>query len=750
MKKYLLVLFANLLFVAGTAIGQSTPEDQSAAPYFFVQSDAPDLDHLPLKSSTAEVNIAGVIADVVITQTYRNEGGRPLEAIYVFPGSTRAAVYGMEMRIGERTIIAEIREKEQAREEYEAAKEEGKRASLLEQERPNVFQMNVANIMPGDEIQVVLRYTELLIPEEGVYSFVYPTVVGPRYTGESTTTASTQNNFTATPYLHEGEMAPYDFDLAVNINAGLPIQEVGSITHQLDLTFPNAHAAEIRLPEEQKAAAGNRDFVLNYRLSGGQIESGLVLYEHEDENFFLLMVQPPKRVEVDEIPPREYVFVVDVSGSMHGFPLNVAKQLMRDLLVGLRPVDQFNVMLFSGGSQVLASESLHCTPENIERGLTFVENASGGGGTNLLSALNRALELPRCTEDISRSFVVVTDGYVSVEQETYELIRNKLDEANLFAFGIGSSVNRYIIEGMAHVGMSEPLIVLNQQDANEKADQFREYIAAPVLTRVKVDFGSFEVYDVEPPTIPDVLAERPVIIYGKYNGTPQGTIKLTGHTGGGKYKARFAVEEVQPEARNAAIRYLWARERIRLLDDYGQLSYSGDFSEEVTALGLTYNLMTAYTSFIAVDNVPVAEGEDAETVQQPIPLPQGVSDYAIGFDLGIEGVTSFMDSVQATPEKVIVIGSLDARVDLLIQAQLKAWLIGQFATLKECMDLPEGTFELVIRLDGSGQLVAYEVANKELTQQEEHCLDEHLLTWQYPADLPATGLEVSVQITIAQ
>ena len=191
-ERWLMVISALVfLFTWSLASGQQqVSEDRTLSPYFIVVSDNPDTDRLPLKSTSAAVNISGVIADVLVTQVYKNDGKKPLEAIYVFPASTRVAVYGMKMTIGKRVIEAKINRRDEARKEYEKAKEAGKSASLLEQQRPNVFQMNVANIMPGDEIKVELKYTELLIPTDRVYEFVYPTVVGPRYSNQKAGSAA--------------------------------------------------------------------------------------------------------------------------------------------------------------------------------------------------------------------------------------------------------------------------------------------------------------------------------------------------------------------------------------------------------------------------------------------------------------------------------------------------------------------------------------------------------------------------------
>ena len=241
--------------------------DKTLSPYFFVKSNNPNLDQLPLKATFAEVNIAGVIANVSVVQEYANEGKNPIEAIYVFPASTRAAVYSMKMTIGERTIVAKISEREKARKDYEEAKQQGKSASLLEQDRPNVFQMNVANIMPGDHIRVELRYTELLIPEDGVYEFVYPTVVGPRYSNQPAVTAPPREQWVSNPYTHEGEKPMYDFNITCSLSTGLAVSDVKCSTHKTDIKFDSPSDASVTLMPEEKNG-GNRDFILRYRLAG--------------------------------------------------------------------------------------------------------------------------------------------------------------------------------------------------------------------------------------------------------------------------------------------------------------------------------------------------------------------------------------------------------------------------------------------------------------------------------------------------
>ncbi|RYF76699.1 MAG: VWA domain-containing protein, partial [Comamonadaceae bacterium] len=390
----------------------SASRQKTESPYFFVKSDSPELDRLPLKSTQVDVRIAGVIADVTVTQSYRNEGTRPIEAKYVFPGSTKAAVGGLNVRLGDRLITAQIREKQQARIEYETAKSEGKTAALLEQHLPNVFQMNVAHILPGDDVKVELRYTELLVPQGGNYQFVFPTVVGPRY--NSPQSENVQAKWVAQPTLREGVAPATQFTFKASIDTPMGLQEVRSRTHAIDVkkSEGNQHA-EIALKNDGRPL-DNRDVVLDYRLAGEQIQSGLLLHKGTGpdgtgsaENFFLAMIEPPKAVAAAAINPRDYIFVVDISGSMHGFPLDTAKGVLERLIGGLRPSDTFNVLLFSGSNRMLNDKSVPATSANIAQAIATIGNHRASGSTELIPALKRVYAEPK-PEGVSRSIVVVT------------------------------------------------------------------------------------------------------------------------------------------------------------------------------------------------------------------------------------------------------------------------------------------------------------------------------------------------------
>ncbi|TNF37154.1 MAG: VWA domain-containing protein [Deltaproteobacteria bacterium] len=757
-----LALMSALPSVASARSGAPEGDlDRSQSPYFVVKGAKPGVDTMPLESTRADVAIAGTIAKVRVTQVYKNSGDDVLEAIYVFPGSTRAAVFGMRMTVGDRTIVAQIQKKDDARKMYEDAKAAGKSASLLEQQRPNVFQMNVANILPGDRIQVELDYTELLVPTNGTYEFVYPAVVGPRYTGEDTS----DQKWTAQPYSHEGEAPSYQWDMAVRLAAGMPIQRVTSDSHKITTKLSALRdVADVTLTSSPDA--GTKDFVLRYQLSGKAIQSGLLLYpgQGDEPGYFLAMVQPPQTVGPREMPKREYVFVLDVSGSMHGFPLDTAKSVMEGLFKGLRPEDRFNIVFFSGGSAVLANESLLATKANMEAARAMLAKMRGGGGTQLLGALNTAFALPTA-QDYSRTFVVVTDGYVSVEPQAFELIRKSLDKANLFAFGIGSSVNRHLIEGMARVGQGEPFFVMNGDDAAEKSAAFTRYIEAPALTRVKVAFDGFDAFDIEPAASPDLFAARPVVVFGKYKGAPRGKITVSGLTGGGRWSQTLDVAAATPATENLALRYLWARARVATLGDLNNLRNDDKRVQEITEIGLKYGLMTAYTSFIAVDEKVRNAGGKTTTVQQPLPLPSGVSDLAVGGAAsGYGGAMMRSKRAVRAPMMVREEAAADApepspkttahatgRASVVsVKGGLERGIVARIfrAHLRGLVRAAgwHGQVDLFVSIDAKGRVTAVKVASGTIPKEALARVTSEIQRWTFPAADKATETRVSLTL----
>jgi Ca-activated chloride channel family protein len=425
----------------------------------------------------------------------------------------------------------------------------------------------------------------------------------------------------------------------------------------------------------------------------------------------------------------------------------------------------------------MAEQSIPATAENLQRAITLIERQQGGGGTELLPALNRALKLTK-PDNYSRTVVIATDGYVQVEEEVFDLIRNNLGNANMFAFGIGTAVNRHIIEGMARVGMGEPFVITKAEEAPAQAERFRKLIQSPVLTHVKVEFKGFQVYDLEPASIPDVLAERPVIVFGKWRGEPRGNIMLSGISGDGRYTAAVDVGKVKPLQSNMALRYLWARHRITLLSDYNKLRSDDKRIAEVTNLGLTYSLLTSYTSFVAIDSeVRNTDGKPA-TVNQPLPLPQGVSDLAVGGigasqalsyfsarssapmvaekkaykEEAAQGMTPGKAAKQKEPEaaagrritvnSVIVSKNLskDAVTELARKNTVELTWCYKNTELRGAMVL-----KLVINADGTVKNVS--VVSSTLNEQAfDQCALEKLRGWRFPSTRDGRGAEVTITL----
>jgi Ca-activated chloride channel family protein len=646
----------------------------SLSPYLYVAGGDPERDQVPLKKTWAEVNIAGVIAAVKVHQVFENTGGKTIEAIYVFPASTRAAVHAMRMKIGVRTIEAKIERKAEARAQYEAAKQAGKRASLLEQERPNVFTTSVANIMPGDRIEVELDYSELVVPEDSTYEFVYPTVVGPRYAGGANPKT---DQWMANPHLSEGKQEPYSWDIKVHLQTGIGLKEVSSPSHKIAVNYAGPSTADIKLDQ---GGGGNKDFVLRYRLAGDKIETGLLQFEepaagrpYPAEKFFALLVEPPRRPALADIPGREYIFLLDVSGSMHGFPIDTTKELMRNLLPKLRPTDHFNIACFSGANYVWSPKgSRPATEANIREGIDVILRQSGSGGTELMGGLQAAYAIPPVGKGVSRTVVVVTDGYVGVEAQAFRFIRERLDQANLFAFGIGSSVNRGLIEGMARAGLGEPFVVLGPQKASAEAEKLRQMIDRPLLTDIEVRFGDAGAYEVAPEKIPDLLAARPLLIYGKYRGERPTRIEINGRTGRGAWHHAVDLRPADARPQNQALRALWARKWVEILEDEFHMGGGKPVENAITDLGLFYSLLTPFTSFVAIDSEVVNRTGKSDTVRQPLPMPEGVSNYAVADSRMMMAAPAPAYAPQGSAHQISGRARKSASVDELLSAPVRS------------------------------------------------------------------------------
>ena len=313
--------------------------------------------------------------------------------------------------------------------------------------------------------------------------------------------------------------------------------------------------------------------------------------------------------------------------------LETSKALLRDLVKGLRPTDTFDLVLFAGASKTLWPKSKPATQENLDEMLALLARQQGGGGTELMGGLQAAYAVPRTSAAVSRSVVLVTDGYVGVETQAFRFVREHLADVNLFAFGIGSSVNRALMEGMARAGFGEPFVVSKPEQASVAAERFRKYIESPVLTNIQVAWHGFDAYDVLPSAIPDLMASRPLVVFGKDRGQPVGDIVVKGRNGAGPWQSTVAVKPELAQNDNAVLVKLWARKQAEWIEDELAFGPNDELVEKLGTLGVRYGLLTRETSFVAIDHVVANTTGDLTTSNQALPLPKGVSNLAVGSEV---------------------------------------------------------------------------------------------------------------------
>jgi Ca-activated chloride channel homolog len=596
----------------------------------------------PLKRTTVKAEISGFLSRVRVTQEFENPFKEKIEAVYTFPLPQAAAVDDMTMRVGDRTVRGRILRREEAQAVYEAAKSQGQVASLLNQERPNIFTQSVANIMPGERVTVEISYVETLKYEDGAYEFTFPMVVGPRYipgtptgkggggTKPDTDRVPDASRITP-PVMREGMRAGHDISLEVALDAGVPIDAVQSKSHAIEVEKKSASGALVRLTNRREIP--NKDFTLRYDVAGRRVEDALLTHRSDRGGFFTMILQPPERVTVEDVTPKELVFVLDTSGSMEGFPIEKAKETMKLALDGLYPQDTFNLITFAGDTHILFDRPVPATPENLKKAQAFLASRSGGGGTEMMKAIRAALA-PSDGQGNMRIVCFMTDGYVGNDMEIVGEVQ-KHPNARVFAFGIGSSVNRYLLDKMAEEGRGEVEYVALSDDGSLAARRFHERVRNPLLTDIQVDWSGLPVTDVYPKRIPDLFGAKPVVLTGRYTGHAGGTIKLRGKMSGRDFVREIPVNLPEAEAAHDVLSTLWARTRI---DALMSLDYKGaqrgvmrdELKETITQLGLEFRLLTQFTSFVAVEEVVVTDGGQPRRVEVPVELPAGVSNSAIG------------------------------------------------------------------------------------------------------------------------
>ncbi len=622
---------ADEVWVIARPETQAVPADEDAPGSGAMLAKLEDKEiPLPLKHTDVKAQISGYIATVEVTQQFHNPYDEKIEAVYVFPLPQNAAVNEFIMVIGERKIRGIIRERKEAEEIYRQARRQGYVASLLTQERPNIFTQKVANIEPSKEIDVNIKYFNTLAYVDGWYEFVFPMVVGPRFNPPGSTNgvgavargrAGISGQKTEVQYLKPGERSGHDIAVKVEVDAGVKIEDVKCKNHVVSEAFAGPEKLMVKLSELDSIP--NKDFVLRYKVAGKTIKSALVTHHDKRGGFFTLMLYPPENLSYLKRAPMEMIFVLDCSGSMKGKPIAKAKDAIKRGLRKLGPDDTFQVIRFSNNASQFGPDPVPATQRNIRRALKYVDNLHGGGGTMMIEGIKAALDFPH-DERRFRMVSFMTDGYIGNETEILAEVHKRLGASRIFSFGVGSSPNRYLLDRMAKLGKGAVAYIGLDESAGEIVDLFYERISHPALTDVTIDWGRMKVTDTYPGRIPDLFVGRPVILTGRFKGRRNTTIRINGKVGDLKQEIAIPVNLSNSEAAHHGVACVWARKKIETLANRATYDNNKELPEEIKQVALEYGLMSAYTAFVAVDSSRQTSGDHGITVAVPVPVPDGV------------------------------------------------------------------------------------------------------------------------------
>lgn len=607
----------------------------------YVQTKDGQQQVFPLKRTDVKAKIAGNVSRVEVTQTFENPFKEPLEAVYVFPLPDEAAVDDMEIKIGDRIIKGDIKKREEAQKIYERALQEGKTAGLLEQERDNIFTQSLANIKPGEKIDVTIRYSESLKFEGGDYEFVFPMVVGPRYIPGQPIDSSGDTDKVPDasrinpPVLKPGTRSGNDIGVTVEIDPGVPIQDVRSPSHKIRLER-NGQIVRVQLGGEDTIP--NKDLILRYRVSSDQTQATVLTQSDQRGGHFAVYLIPAVKYPTNAIVPKDVVFLMDTSGSQTGDPLLKSQELMRRFIKGLNPNDTFTIIDFANTTKQLSPVPLPNTAANRTKAINYINQLDANGGTELLNGIRAVLNFPAANSGRLRSIVLLTDGYIGNENEVIAEVQRKLKQGNrLYSFGVGSSVNRFLLDRLAEVGRGTSQVIRQDEPTQQVAEKFFRQINNPVLTNIQVKWeGNGKSPKIYPLLPPDLFANQPLVLFGRKQDRTNGTLRITG-TAAGKNPYETTLKVNFDPSGNPAIAQLWGRARIKDLMNqmFGGETKSG--VQAVTDTALAYRLLSQYTAFVAVsEEVRVDPNGKKRRVQVPVELPEGVSYEGI---FGPESVT---------------------------------------------------------------------------------------------------------------
>jgi Ca-activated chloride channel family protein len=717
-----------------------------------------------LKHTEVSAEITGFVSLVTVTQYFENPFREPVEALYIFPLPDDAAVNEMTLTAGGRVTRATIAKREEARRRYEAAKSEGRRAALLDQERPNIFTQSVANLQPGETVKVSLTYSARVAYDDGEFLFNFPMVVGPRYVPGAPLAGQSQGNGTSPDtarVLDASRITPAalrtgrDIAVTIRLEAGTPVEAMSSASHRLIATTRSPSSAVITL--DPADAIPNRDLIFRWKVSGSQRKAA-VLSTGSSGGTFGLMLVPPEQPASTEIVPKEMIFVIDTSCSMNGAPLNAAKRAMRSALAQMNPDDTFMLIDFADDASTFHSAPLPNTAQNVSRAIAYLNALPAGGGTNQLVGLEAALTQPADPKRL-RMVLLMTDGFIGNEREIFASVQSNLGGARIFGFGVGTSVNHYLLGRMSEIGRGFYQYVRPDEDPEPAIARFVRRIERPLLTDIELSWEGVEVRDVLPRKVPDLFEGQPLTVLGHNLNPGSGSVLVNGRVRGKQVQLRVPVTFAAAGGQAPGLNTLWARARIEELDRQQDQAERSEIIREITTLGLEHHLITAYTSLVAAEDAPVsAPGRvtvdvPTDTPQLTTPSPKRPAAFrsaptndgdqdefskAFGAPSNEPGVKFSSKHYDVPPEPGA--GSELTR-ETLGQSDILDVVMANRAALKQCVEeqhrrVPGATGKLLLRwiIDVSGRVTSVEVETKELKDTYlAACVTALVKSWSFPS-----------------
>lgn len=589
-------------------------------------------------NTKVDMEVSGLVARVSVRQEFRNSSSSWVEGLYVFPLPDKAAVDRMRLHIGERFIEGEIQEKEHAKKTYEKARAAGKKASLVEQQRANLFTTSVANIAPGELVVVEIEYLEDIRYENGQFSIRFPTTLTPRYisgtslpdrigSGWSPDTDRVPDASLITPPQVTHSTA-HQLSLTASVYAGTPLETIASRYHPVTVSEENnRYTVSLRSGK----VAMDHDFELTWRPVASAAPRALAFRETVDgKPYYLLMVMPPDQ---EKLPPgsipRETIFIIDTSGSMHGVSLQQAKRAVQLALQELQAADRFNIIEFNSTTTSLFKQSQPVNAATRAEASAFVQRLEANGGTEMRPALSLALDSPPSEQHL-RQVIFVTDGSVGYEDELFSMIEDRLGSARLFTVGIGSAPNSWFMRKAAEAGRGSYTLISALHEVQEKMAGLFQKLAQPQVTNIEVHWPVSMVTDSFPSVVPDLYLGEPVIVKVAANGQPQDpdVVRISGNAVSGAWSSELTLRSAPNSPGVAA---LWARARIGELSDIERRQNAPEESRaKIVQTALSHHLVSKYTSLVAVDKTPVRPASDA-LVRDQVPnlMPYGQSSNAI-------------------------------------------------------------------------------------------------------------------------